>query len=63
VVSAADAYGRNLAFLDRIGYFCTHEADRTPVPDPLLLRKSGSAGNHRALIRMCIIVWSPLDKS
>jgi hypothetical protein len=25
---------------------CTHEAEWTPVPDPLLLRKSGSAGNR-----------------
>jgi hypothetical protein len=52
VVSVTDPYGRNLGFLDRRSYFffqvapqwysrgCVH-----PVPDPLLLRKSGSAGN------------------
>jgi hypothetical protein len=43
VVSVTDPYGRILGFLDRSRYFsikqllsCIHEAEWTPVPDPLL---------------------------
>jgi hypothetical protein len=40
----------NLGFLDwtfKYSYLlsCTHEAEWTPVPDQLLLRKAGSTGN------------------
>jgi hypothetical protein len=42
----------NLSFLDRSRYFSfrylviyPHKGGVDPVPDPLLLRKSGSAGN------------------
>jgi hypothetical protein len=52
VVSATDPHGSILGFLDRCRYFffqvATHLYLRSrvdPVPDPLLLRKSGSAGN------------------
>jgi hypothetical protein len=51
VVSATDPHGRILGFLDRSRYYflqiaplnCTHEAVDS-ISDPLLLRKSGSAG-------------------
>jgi hypothetical protein len=43
----------NLSFLDRSCYFSfrqlliySHKGRVDPVPDPLLLRKSGSAGNR-----------------
>jgi hypothetical protein len=52
MVSVTDPYGRNLGFLDRSRYFVFQAAPQLylrgsvdPVPDPLLLRKSGSAGN------------------
>jgi hypothetical protein len=48
VVSVADPYGRNLDFLDRSLYFFFQVAPQlysTGDPDPLLLRKSDSAGN------------------
>jgi hypothetical protein len=52
VVSATDLYGRNLGFLDRSRYFFYRVAPQIYsrgwvdlVPDPLLLRKCGSAGN------------------
>jgi hypothetical protein len=52
VVSVMDTYGRILAFLDRSRYFFFQVAPQLysrgwvdPVSDPLLLRKSGSAGN------------------
>jgi hypothetical protein len=52
VVSVTDPYGRNLGFLDRSRYFFLQVAPQSysrgwvdPVPDPSLLRKSGSAGN------------------
>jgi hypothetical protein len=32
-----------------------------PVPDPLLLRKSGSAGNQTRDLRICSQELSPLD--
>jgi hypothetical protein len=53
VVSVTVPYGRILGFLDRSRYFFFQAApqlysgDRVdPVPDPLLLRKSGSAKNR-----------------
>jgi hypothetical protein len=52
VVSVTDSYGHILAFLDRSRYFFFQVAPQLysrdwvdPVPDPLLLRKSVSAGN------------------
>jgi hypothetical protein len=51
VVSVTDPYGRILDFLDRSRYFFCQVAQlysrgwMDPVPDPLLVRKSGSAGN------------------
>jgi hypothetical protein len=53
VVSATDRYGGILGFLDRSRYFFLQVAPEMysrrwvdPVPDPLLLRKSGNAGNR-----------------
>jgi hypothetical protein len=53
IVSVADHYRRNLGFLDRCCYFFFQVASQLysrgwvdPVPDPLFLRKSGSAGNR-----------------
>jgi hypothetical protein len=53
VVSVTDPYGRILAFLHRGRYFFFQVAPQVysrgrvdPVPDPLLLRKCGSAGNR-----------------
>jgi hypothetical protein len=53
VVIATDPYGRILGFLDRSRYFFFQVAPQlysrgsvNPVPDPLLLRKSGSAKNR-----------------
>jgi hypothetical protein len=53
VVRVTDPYGRILAFLDRSRYFFVQVAPQLysrgseePVPDPLLLRKSVSAGNR-----------------
>jgi hypothetical protein len=52
VVSMTDPYGRILGFLDWNRYFYFQVSPQlysrgwvNPVPDPLLLRKSGSAGN------------------
>jgi hypothetical protein len=53
VVSVTDPYGRILGFLDRTRYFFFQVAPQLysrdwvdPVPDPLLLGKSGSVGNR-----------------
>jgi hypothetical protein len=53
VVSATDSHGRILGFLDRSRYYFFQIAPQLyprgwvdPVLDPLLLRKSGSAGNR-----------------
>jgi hypothetical protein len=53
VVSVTDPFGRILGFLDRSRYFFLQVAPQLysrgrvdPVPDPLLLRKSGSARNR-----------------
>jgi hypothetical protein len=52
-VSSTDPHGRILGFLDRSRYFFFQVAPQLysrgwvdPVPDPLLLRKSGSAANR-----------------
>jgi hypothetical protein len=53
VVSVTDPYGRIQGFLDRSRYFFFQVALQLysrgwvdQVPDPVLLRKSGSAGNR-----------------
>jgi hypothetical protein len=53
MVSVTDLYGRILGFIDRSRYFFFQVAPQLysrsrvrPVPDALLLRKSGSAGNR-----------------
>jgi hypothetical protein len=53
VVSSTDPYGRIQGFLDQSRYFFFHVAPQlysrgwvNPVPDPLLIRKSGSSGNR-----------------
>jgi hypothetical protein len=53
VVSVKDPYGSILGFLDRNRYFFFQVAPQLylqgyvdPVPNSLLLRKSGSAGNR-----------------
>jgi hypothetical protein len=48
VVSVMDPYGRNLGFLDFLLFFqlAPQLCSVDPVPDPLLFRKSGSAGNR-----------------
>jgi hypothetical protein len=53
VVSATNPHGSILGFLDRSRYSFFHVAPQLylrgwvhPVPDPLLLKKSGSAGNR-----------------
>jgi hypothetical protein len=53
VVSVTDFYGRIFVFLNRSPYFFFQLSNKLqsrgwvdPVPDPLLRRKSGSAGNR-----------------
>jgi hypothetical protein len=53
VVNMTDPYGRILGFLDRIHNFFSQVTPQLysrgwvdPVPDPLLLRKSGNVGNR-----------------
>jgi hypothetical protein len=53
VDSVTEPYGRNFGFLGRCSYFFFQVAPQLylqgwmdPVPDPLLLRNSGSAGNR-----------------
>jgi hypothetical protein len=47
VVSTTNPYDRILSFLDRSRYYFFHSRGWVdPVPDPLLLRKSASAGNR-----------------
>jgi hypothetical protein len=51
VVNMTDPYGRNLGFLDRTRFFqvAPHLYSRgwvDPIPNSLLLRKSGSSGNR-----------------
>jgi hypothetical protein len=61
VVGVTDPYGRNLGSLDRSRYFFFQVAPQLysrgwvdPVPDPLLLRKSGSAVNRTRTTRSII---------
>jgi hypothetical protein len=68
VVSATDPHGRTLGFLDRSRYYffpvAPHLYSRgwvDPVPDPLLLRKSGSAGNRTRNLWICSQELWPLD--
>jgi hypothetical protein len=58
----------NLSFLDRSRYFSfkylliyPHNGWVDPVPDPPLLRKSGSAGNRTRELRVCSQEVWPLD--
>ena len=58
----------NICFLDRSRYFFIQVAPQltswgwvNPVPDPLLLRKSGSAGNRTRDLCICIQKLWPLD--
>jgi hypothetical protein len=60
VVTMTDPYGRILGFLDRSRYFFFQVAPQLcsrgwmdPVPDPLLLRKSGSSGNRTRDLGIC----------
>jgi hypothetical protein len=53
VVSVTDPYDRIFGYVDRSHYFFFQVAPQLyprgwvdPVPDPLFLRKSGSAGNR-----------------
>jgi hypothetical protein len=68
VVSVTDPYGSSLGFLDRSRYFFFHVAPQLysrgwvdPVPDPLLLRKSGSAGNRTQDLWICSQRLWPLN--
>jgi hypothetical protein len=58
--SVTDPYGSNLGFLDRSRYFFFQVAPQlysrvrvNPVQDPLLLRKSGRAGNLTRYLWIC----------
>jgi hypothetical protein len=60
VVGVTDFYGRILVFLDRSHYFFFQVAPQlysrgwgNTVPDPLFLRKSGSAGNRTWDLWIC----------
>jgi hypothetical protein len=68
VVSATDPHGRFLGFLDRSHYYFFQAAPHLysggwvdPVPDPLLVRKSGSARNRTRDLRICSQKLWPLD--
>jgi hypothetical protein len=68
VVSTTDPHGHFLSFLDRCRYYffqiASHLYSRgwaDPVPDPLLLRKSGSAGNLTRDLWICSQELWPLD--
>jgi hypothetical protein len=68
VVSVTDPYGHILAFLDRCRYPFFQVASQLysrgwvdSVPDPPLLRKSGSAGNRNLNLRICSQELRPLD--
>jgi hypothetical protein len=63
VVSVTDPYGRILGFPDRSRYFFFQVAPQLYprgrvdlVPDPLLLRKSGGAGNRTRGARGSVVV-------
>jgi hypothetical protein len=68
VVSATDPHGRILDFLDRSRYYFCQVAPQLysrgwvdPVPNPLLLRKSGSAGKRTWDLWICRQELWPLD--
>jgi hypothetical protein len=68
VVNATDPHGRILGFLDRSPYYFFQVVSQLysrgwvdPVPDPLLLRISGSAGNRTRYIWICSHKLWPLD--
>jgi hypothetical protein len=68
VVSVTDPYGRILGFLDQSPYFFFQAAPQLfsrgwvdPVPDPLLLRTSDSAGNQTRDLWICSQELLPLD--
>jgi hypothetical protein len=70
VVSATDPHGHILGFLDRSRYYFFQVAPQLysrgwvdPLPDPLLLRKSGSAGNRTRDLWICSKKLWPLDYS
>jgi hypothetical protein len=68
LVSATDPHGRILGFLDRSRYYFFQVAPQLysrgwvdPVPDPLLLRKSGSGWNQTRDLWICSQELLPLD--
>jgi hypothetical protein len=68
VVSVTDPCGSNLDFLDQSHYFFFQPAPQLysrgwvdPVPDPLLLRKPGNAGNRTRTFWICSMKLWPLD--
>jgi hypothetical protein len=68
MVSVTVPYGRILGFLDRNRYFFFQVAPQLysrgwvdPVPDPILLRKSGSEGNRTRDLWICSQEFWPLD--
>jgi hypothetical protein len=68
VVSVTDPYGSILDFLDRSRYFFFQVGPQLyswgwvdPVPDPLHLWKSGSAGNRNPDLWICSQKLWPLD--
>jgi hypothetical protein len=69
VVNVTNPYGCNLDFLDRSRYFFFFQVAPEfysrgwvdPVPDPLLLRKSGSVGNRTWGLWICSQELWPLD--
>jgi hypothetical protein len=68
VVSATESHGRILGFIDRSRYYFFQIAPQLysrgwvdPVPDPLLLRKSGSDGNRTRDLCICSQELWPLD--
>jgi hypothetical protein len=68
VVSATDPHGRILGFLDRSRYYFFQAGPQlysrgwvNPVPDPLLIRKSGSAGNRTRNLWISSQELWPLD--
>jgi hypothetical protein len=68
VICATDPHGRILGFLDRSRYYVFQVTPQLysrgwvdPVPDPLLFRKSGSAGNRTRDIWICTQELWPVD--
>jgi hypothetical protein len=68
VVSAKDPHGRIFGFLDRSRYFFFQVPPKLclrgwvdPIPDPLLLIKSGSTGNRTRDLWICSQKLWPLD--